>query len=369
MHYAQSLITLLQALQLVALAPCVFVIAFLLVNARDYRAILVPCLYFSALAASFLLPLFTLWPDWSMGQIYRSLIFIQSLLPALSFLLIIQFATAQMPRASYWLILALPLIGGSGVVYASLLADEVCLQGWGCLPSSDVEGLYSTFSTAFIFLLLMAVFARTRRQRSKSHDRIRHRNEYWLIVALIGLNLCLLAVGLLRIEGTLKSTEALFITTIFRISFIYVVLTLLFRVFDHGRRPVEQTREAAAPSPEQEQRDRDLIAAFEALLQEQHIYREMGCNREAVARQLGVNENTLSRVVNQHYQVRFTDVLNQYRVKEAQTLLLAEKDMPVTDIAFEVGFNSIPSFNRVFKETTGFSPTAFRKSREPRNKA
>ncbi len=36
--------------------------------------------------------------------------------------------------------------------------------------------------------------------------------------------------------------------------------------------------------------------------------------------------------------------------------------MPVTQIAFDVGFNSLASFNRVFKETTGQSPTEYRAS-------
>jgi AraC-like DNA-binding protein len=68
----------------------------------------------------------------------------------------------------------------------------------------------------------------------------------------------------------------------------------------------------------------------------------------------------LSRIINQHYKLRLTDVINQYRVKEAQMLLVTNPDQAITDIAFEVGFNSIPSFNRVFKDGCGVSPSEYR---------
>lgn len=359
--HIHSLISVLQALQLVALAPCLFVIGFLLTTRRDRSRIIIPCLYFAALAASFLLPLMELWPYYLRHPLYSALIFAKTLLPALSFLLIIQFATGKVPPPLYWGILALPLVGGSGIVYASLLTDELCLPGGSCFSATDVEGLYATIGNGFTFLLLMVIFARTHHDARWRNDETR--NEYWLILALIGLNLCSMAVDLWHLRDALTNADAVFIDTVLRMTFIYVVLTLLFRVFDGGAQAQAGAPVPPKPSPAQEQRDKDVIAAFELLMQEQHAYREMECNRESVARELGISENMLSRIINQHYQARFTDVINQYRLKDAQRLLLADTEQSVTDIAFEVGFNSIPSFNRVFKDSTGFSPTAFRATR------
>ncbi|MCH2547508.1 MAG: helix-turn-helix domain-containing protein [Alphaproteobacteria bacterium] len=362
-----TLITLLQALQLVALAPCLFVILFLVITAHERRLILVPCLYFTALASSFIIPLLAIWPmfngDSDQAMFTRGgLIFIQSLLPALSFLLIIQFAIGKTPRPLYWAILALPLLGGSGVVYAAMLSDELCIGEWGCISSQAVEGLYSTFSNALIFLLLVVMFAHARKDTNR--ESFQSRNRYWLIVALIGLNLILMALDLLHIAGVMHPADALFATTLLRMTFIYVVLTLLFRVFDR-RAMVREATEAREPSkkPASDEKDLALVKGFEVLMQEKQIYREMECSRETVANALGINENMLSRIINQHYKLRFTDVVNQYRVKEAQRLLVANPDQAITDIAFEVGFNSIPSFNRVFKESCGFSPTEYRNTR------
>jgi AraC-like DNA-binding protein len=361
-----TLITLLQALQLVALAPCLFVIAFLLLTARDYRQTVVPCLYFLSLASCFMLPLLELWPQFvrhtPQGPLVQGgLLFIRSLLPAFSFLLIVQFARGTMPPLLYWSILALPIVGGSGVVYAASLADELCLVPFGCVDAYVVEGLYSTFSNALIFLLLVVLFAHARRVGGA--PRLATHSRYGMVVALIALNLLVTGLELAHIGGWLPKVDAALLTTLVRVTFIFVVLILLFRVFDRQQPAVMVAPGAARKQHEQHKKDMEIIERFEALMQEQRIYQEMECSRETVAQLLEVHENTLSRVINQHYHQRFTDVVNQYRIKEAQRLLVANPRQAITDIAFEVGFSSIPSFNRVFKESSGFSPSEFRSTR------
>lgn len=50
---------------------------------------------------------------------------------------------------------------------------------------------------------------------------------------------------------------------------------------------------------------------------------------------------------------------NQVRVDYARQLLI-ENNQPITDIAFESGFNNLSNFNRQFKNICGCSPRAFR---------
>jgi AraC-like DNA-binding protein len=53
-------------------------------------------------------------------------------------------------------------------------------------------------------------------------------------------------------------------------------------------------------------------------------------------------------------------LINGYRVQDA-AVLIAQTDAPIKDIAEEAGFSSIATFNRVFKDITGKSPSAYRK--------
>jgi len=57
----------------------------------------------------------------------------------------------------------------------------------------------------------------------------------------------------------------------------------------------------------------------------------------------------------------FTEDLSEVRVAKAKNLL-QNPHIRVAEIAFEVGFQSLTHFNRVFRKLTGQSPTAFRQS-------
>ena len=57
--------------------------------------------------------------------------------------------------------------------------------------------------------------------------------------------------------------------------------------------------------------------------------------------------------------LNFTDYLSRIRIERAKNLLL-NPNLRVSEIAFEVGFQSLTHFNRVFKDTVGQSPTHYR---------
>ncbi len=354
-------ISLLQAVELAALAPCLFVIAYLSLRRGMGTHRIVPLLYFLAVAAGLLVPLVAIWPDLPRGSegdfwLRGGLTLLQSSLPALTFLLLLQVMTRRVPKAAYWLILALPLFGGAPLVYASLLLEEICLDVRSCFRTEDFGTLYAIFATSVIFLLLLARFAR----RNTAHsDNAQEQHQYWLMIALIGLNLLLMGIWLAQLAGFVRLEAAGMASSLLHLSFIYIVMTVLFRVFGPGENGVASRQPRRAPEQEEE-RVRDVLARFAAMLEQEHIYREMTCSRERVARSLGVNENYLSRIVNQHYGKRFTDIVNGYRIREAQEMLKDKPEESITSIAFAVGFSSIPSFNRVFKETTGESPRSYR---------
>ncbi len=57
--------------------------------------------------------------------------------------------------------------------------------------------------------------------------------------------------------------------------------------------------------------------------------------------------------------LNFTDYLSRLRIERAKNLLL-NPNLRVSEIAFEVGFQSLTQFNRVFKNAVGHSPTRYR---------
>lgn len=57
--------------------------------------------------------------------------------------------------------------------------------------------------------------------------------------------------------------------------------------------------------------------------------------------------------------INFTDYLARVRIEKSKNLLL-NPNLRVSEIAFEVGFQSLTHFNRVFKKILGQSPTDYR---------
>ena len=57
--------------------------------------------------------------------------------------------------------------------------------------------------------------------------------------------------------------------------------------------------------------------------------------------------------------INFTDYLSRVRTERAKNLLL-NPNLRVSEIAYEVGFQSLTHFNRVFKRILGQSPTDYR---------
>jgi len=74
---------------------------------------------------------------------------------------------------------------------------------------------------------------------------------------------------------------------------------------------------------------------------------------------VGINGKAISRLIKENLQISFTDYLNQLRITEVKRLL-KETKLPISDIAYKVGYNNISHFNRVFKGMTGQTPKAYR---------
>jgi len=78
-----------------------------------------------------------------------------------------------------------------------------------------------------------------------------------------------------------------------------------------------------------------------------------------VASSVHLSTPAFCRYFKKETRMTFTDFVNQYRITQAKTLLL--KNMSVSEACFEVGFDSLSHFTKLFKKLTGENPSAFRK--------
>jgi AraC-like DNA-binding protein len=84
-------------------------------------------------------------------------------------------------------------------------------------------------------------------------------------------------------------------------------------------------------------------------------------SREEISAALKVSPNYLSRVFRQDTGLTPWQYLSQFRVVQAQKLLLTT-ELSVTEVAQRVGFSDPAYFVRVFHKETGRAPLQYRKS-------
>ena len=106
-----------------------------------------------------------------------------------------------------------------------------------------------------------------------------------------------------------------------------------------------------------------LYEDLQKLVSEEELYKNAGLTLALLSKRLKVSPQKISMVINSKYGANFNGFINHYRIKEAQLLMTAEKfkNNTIAAIAYEVGFNSLTSFNTAFKKETGNTPSAYRK--------
>ncbi len=348
----QITFSLPEILALIGVIQCTYLIVHIGLRARQISHAGLPLVYFLVLGLAFTTdlthsrlqlesdPYFYLqWLLWFAG-------------PPLSVLLVIQLADAAKTPSfrDYWVLLLLPL----SFMLAFMGADTVV----GCEPGEPCPALRELLKVTGLMagtISLLVIFSKKNLLKNLPKQKF-GKERYWLIFSLIFLNTCFLLVMLLNLAAHITGDEAVLLRNVLGIGFVYLVSTSLLRMIPRNQRIVKSGMVEKLTEEEQ-----DLAEKVENLLKFEKVYQEPTYSRADLARECEASETVISRVINIHFQKSFPQLMNECRIDDAKRLLV-ETDAPVQTIAKDVGFNSLPSFNRVFKNMTGQAPSIFRKT-------
>ncbi|BFM15791.1 hypothetical protein R50073_19740 [Maricurvus nonylphenolicus] len=108
--------------------------------------------------------------------------------------------------------------------------------------------------------------------------------------------------------------------------------------------------------------------AFKILLmekmQEEQLYLDCELTLLDLAKHTGLTAHQVSQVINSQMNQNFFSFVNNYRIQMAKDLMSQPEtqNMPIVELAVEVGFKSKSSFYDAFKKATQMTPTQFKKS-------
>ena len=107
----------------------------------------------------------------------------------------------------------------------------------------------------------------------------------------------------------------------------------------------------------------ELKESLITLFDNEKIYKESNLSLEMLAIKLDTTRHNTSQVINEHFNMSFHELINNYRIQEAKKILNSDKkkNLNIIDIAYEVGYNNKVTFNKAFKKDTKLTPSQFQK--------
>lgn len=128
------------------------------------------------------------------------------------------------------------------------------------------------------------------------------------------------------------------------------LMTMLVREMDRQRNPDDVDERLG--------KFKELMTAAIHYIHE-HYNEEL--RLEMICRKFNISKTYFCDLFKRFTGKTYNDYLVDIRIHKAAAMLL-DTDMSVTDICFQVGFNDVPYFSRVFKRKTGVTPSHFKKN-------
>jgi len=106
----------------------------------------------------------------------------------------------------------------------------------------------------------------------------------------------------------------------------------------------------------------EYLAKLNDFMESEKPYLDENITIKDLADEIDIPAHHLSIVINNRLGKNFYTFINEYRIKEAVSILddPGNSDASIIAVAFKSGFNSKSTFNSVFKKITGLTPSEYR---------
>jgi AraC-like DNA-binding protein len=233
-------------------------------------------------------------------------------------------------------------------------------------------------SVSYYTFLTVQILQRHRKRLQDRFSFLSESNELnWLYVltAIFSLTYFVyFALGLYNVVTNqayfdIAYTSDIFLTILaFSVSYFGIKQPYLFKVVPEEKEDYNESRE----SNEQKEKYKNSNLSNEQKEEYiEHIYSFMQTERpflnaeltvQDLSKQLNISRHHLTEILNNDIGKNFFTFVNEYRVEEVKRRLLDERfeHLTIVAIAFESGFNSKSTFNSIFKQNTGSTPSQWK---------
>lgn len=95
-------------------------------------------------------------------------------------------------------------------------------------------------------------------------------------------------------------------------------------------------------------------------IEQKELHKDTSLTINELSRQIRRNKSSVSKAIKEIGKTNFAGLINEFRINEARKLIMENgTSMTINEIASAAGYSSRTSFNRNFKESTGFTPSEY----------
>jgi len=241
---------------------------------------------------------------------------------------------------------------------------------------------FSMFSIVLLVAILISGLAYSvlsYRLTVKYKIKIKNRFSYSEGISLKWLRYCIVSIGLVFLLAVMVFLvrEGLNFSFPFNPEYIFYSILIVFifylgyfgikheNVFVNSPVPGNDKTKRKSPAGKYKNsgmKSETAIELYEKLLnfmQEKKPYLNARLSLSELAQELDISPNQLSQIINQQAKVNFHDFVNKYRVEEFLHNAQSNKNFSLLALALDAGFNSKSSFNYIFKNQKGISPSQY----------
>lgn len=166
-----------------------------------------------------------------------------------------------------------------------------------------------------------------------------------------------------RLDKVLQLLGLLCVLSLLNDAFFFIVAIVLIGMAAEVLLKLDSNAQLVTPvtdrtdAKEKGRRLKESVAA-------NRLYEDAELTLATLALKLNIHPHELSRIINIGLEKNFSDFINGFRVREIAWKMQdpTYDNLTLLGIAYESGFNSKTTFNRVFKEMTGKTPVEYKNS-------
>ncbi len=237
-------------------------------------------------------------------------------------------------------------------------------KGVSFVSVGDIVYVVAVLSISLVYLVRSVKLARTYNLRLlENFSTIDHLSAHWIITfQRMWILLFLFPVFLYFMNYIWPIANIELLAGIVLIPLVALSLIFSSNLLRQVYAPAEMLRKTRTKSPTENDKDKlEQLNELKKLLDEKKYYLDDELNLSQLASYLNLKPAEITDIIKLSEYDNFYDLINSYRIDEVKKELI-HSDEQIIQLAYQNGFRSKSTFNKIFKEKTGMTPKEYRLS-------